>query len=94
LRTAGGLAEEEWEVATLVVFLLLKAGPPTNSSSSSDSMCTTPSFPPKGAWGEAALTMAKGMASMGAVKLATSFGEPGVGVAGVVAAEGMVVEVG
>jgi len=57
-------------------------------------MCTTPSFSPKGTWGEAAITVAKGMASIGAVELGASFGEPGVGVAGVVVAEGMVVEVG
>jgi len=38
--------------------------------------------------------MAKGMASIGVVELGASFGEPGVGVVGVVAAEGMVVEYG
>jgi len=43
-RLVGTLAEDEWDVPTIVVFLLLKAGPPTDSSSSSDAMCTTPSF--------------------------------------------------
>ena len=44
LKEAGRLAEDEWEVATMVVFLLLKAGPSTESSSSSELMSTTPLF--------------------------------------------------
>ena len=38
--------------------------------------------------------MARGIASIGAGELWACFGEPGVGVAGVVAVEGTVVEVG
>ena len=83
LSEAGRLAEEEWEVATIVVFRLLKAGPSMVSSSSSEAMSTTPLLLSRGVGGGEALTVARGTTAIGTgeVGVDVSCGEAGAGVA-------------
>jgi len=66
LNEEGRPAEEEWEVAVVAALRLLKTGASIVSSSSSEVMNTTPLPFSMGAGGREALTVAKGISTMGA----------------------------
>jgi len=80
------------KVAVVKALRLLKTGPSRLSSSSSEAMTTTPLPLPMGVGGGEALTIAKGITTMGAEEAGTgaAWGEDGAGMAWVEGGTGAV----